>query len=66
MGIYRRTDLSLDDRALWLNPNVAGWISYHGRYYPRSIPPQARQRLPEPLAGRKYMRLGTDKRFRGW
>jgi group II intron reverse transcriptase/maturase len=39
MRIHRRTDLSLDDLARWLNPIVSGWINYHGRSTgPRSIP----------------------------
>ena len=39
MRIHRRTDLSLDDLARWLNPIVAGWMNYYGRYYrPRWIP----------------------------
>jgi hypothetical protein len=28
MRIHRRTDLSLDDLARWLNPIVSGWINY--------------------------------------
>ena len=32
MRIHRRTDLSLDDLARWLNPIVSGWINYYGRY----------------------------------
>jgi RNA-directed DNA polymerase len=31
MRIHRRTDLSLDDLARWLNPIVTGWINYYGR-----------------------------------
>ena len=33
MRIHRRTDLSLDDLARWLNPIVAGWMHYYGRFY---------------------------------
>ena len=33
MRIHRRTDLSLDDLARWLNPIVVGWINYYGRFY---------------------------------
>jgi hypothetical protein len=39
MRIHRRTDLTLDDLARWLNPIVAGWINYYGRSTGRrSIP----------------------------
>ena len=33
MRIPKRTDLTLDDLARWLNPIVAGWINYYGRFY---------------------------------
>ena len=36
MRIHRRTDLTLDDLARWLNPIVAGWMNYYGRFY-RSV-----------------------------
>jgi RNA-directed DNA polymerase len=29
MRIHRRTHLSLDDLARWLNPIVSGWINYY-------------------------------------
>jgi RNA-directed DNA polymerase len=51
MRIHRRTNLSLDDLARWLNPIVAGWMNYYGRYY-RTVtdpPPAAPQHLPEAL-----------------
>jgi group II intron reverse transcriptase/maturase len=32
MRIHRRTDLTLDDLAAWLNPIVAGWMNYYGRF----------------------------------
>ena len=33
LRIHRRTDLTLDDLAEWLNPIIAGWMNYYGRYY---------------------------------
>ena len=33
LRIHRHTDLSLDDLARWLNPIIAGWMNYYGRYY---------------------------------
>jgi RNA-directed DNA polymerase len=39
LRIHRRTDLSLDALARWLNPIIAAWIRYYGRSTePRSIP----------------------------
>jgi RNA-directed DNA polymerase len=68
MRIHRRTDLSLDDLARWLNPIVAGWINYYGRYYRTALDPLL-QRVNAYLrrwAGRKYRRLRTHKRFHKW
>ena len=56
MRIHRRTDLSLDDLARWLNPIVAGWINYYGRFYRTALDPLL-QRVNTYLrrwAGRKY------------
>jgi RNA-directed DNA polymerase len=39
MRIHRRTDLSLDDLARWLNPIVSGWINYYGRFYRTALDP---------------------------
>src|SRR5947209_6558688 len=39
MRIPKRTDLTLDDLARWLNPIVAGWINYYARYYRVGIDP---------------------------
>ena len=67
MRIHRRTDLSLDDLARWLNPIVAGWINYYGRFYRTALDPLL-QRVNVYLrrwAGRKYKRLRTHKRFSG-
>jgi RNA-directed DNA polymerase len=68
MRIHRRTDLSLDDLARWLNPIVAGWINYYGRYYRTALDPLLKRvnAYVRRWAGRKYKRLRTDKRFRGW
>jgi RNA-directed DNA polymerase len=68
MRIHRRTDLSLDDMARWLNPIVAGWINYYGRYYRTALDPLLKRvnAYPRRWAGRKDKRLRTDKRFREW
>jgi RNA-directed DNA polymerase len=68
MRIHRRTDLSVDELARWLNPIVAGWIGYYGRYYKRPIYVLL-QRVNSYLrrwAGKKYKRLRTFKRFKRW
>ena len=68
MRIHRRTDLSLDDLARWLNPIVVGWINYYGRFYRTALDPLLK-RVNVYLrrwAGRKYKRLRTHKRFSKW
>ncbi|MGZ6623808.1 MAG: group II intron maturase-specific domain-containing protein, partial [Solirubrobacteraceae bacterium] len=39
LRIHRRTDLTLDDLARWLNPIIAGWIRYYGRFYRSALNP---------------------------
>ena len=68
MRIHRRTDLSLDGLARWLNPIVAGWINYYGRFYRTALDPLLK-RVNVYLrrwAGRKYKRLRTHKRYSRW
>jgi RNA-directed DNA polymerase len=68
LRIHRRTDLSLDALARWLNPIVAGWMNYYGRFYRSEMHPLLR-RISFDLrrwAGRKYRRLRTLTRFRRW
>jgi RNA-directed DNA polymerase len=68
MRIHRRTDLSLDGLARWLNPIVAGWINYYGRFYRTALDPLLKRvnAYLRRWAGRKYKRLRTDRRFGGW
>jgi len=64
MRFHRHTDPTLDDLARWLNPILAGWINYYGRYY-RSVIYALLRRLNAYLrrwAGRKCRRLRTEKR----
>ena len=68
LRIHRRTDLSLDDLARWLNPIIAGWIRYYGRFYRSALDPLL-QRVNTYLrrwAGKKYKRLRTYRRFKRW
>jgi group II intron reverse transcriptase/maturase len=63
-----RTDLSLDDLARWLNPIIAGWINYYGRFYPTALIPLL-QRVSSYLkrwAGKKYRQLRAMRRFKRW
>ena len=68
LRIHRHINLPLDDLARWLNPIVAGWMSYYGRYY-RSVLYPLLRRVNVYLrrwAGKKYKRLRTYKRFKQW
>jgi RNA-directed DNA polymerase len=68
MRIHGHTNLSLDDLAGWLNPIIAGWMQYYGRFY-RSVLYPLLLRVNLYLrrwAGKKYRRLRTWKRFERW
>jgi RNA-directed DNA polymerase len=68
MRIHRRTDLTLDDLARWLNPIVGGRMNYYGRFY-RSVMYPFLRRVNTYLrrwAGKKYKRLRAYKRFKRW
>jgi RNA-directed DNA polymerase len=58
LRIHRHTDLSLEDLARWLNPIVAGWMNYYGRYYRSEL---------EPLLQRvsTYLRAGRGRSTSG-
>jgi RNA-directed DNA polymerase len=62
------TGRSLDELAAYINPIVAGWINYYGRFYRSKLAPLL-QRINTYLmrwAGRKYKRLRSYKRFKAW
>jgi group II intron reverse transcriptase/maturase len=68
MWVHRRTDLTLDDLARWLNPIVGGWMNFYGQFYRSAMEPLL-QRVSTYLrrwAGKKYRRLRTHKRFKAW
>jgi len=68
MRIHRCTTWPLDDLARWLNPIVAGWMAYYGRFYRSAMSPLL-QRLNSYLrrwAGKKYRKLAGHKRFMRW
>jgi hypothetical protein len=68
MRVHMRTNLTLDDLARWLNPIVAGWMNYYGRFY-RSVMIPFLRRLNSCLRrweGKKYRRLRTYSNFLRW
>jgi len=68
LRIHRHTNLTLEDLARWLNPIVAGWMRYYGRYYRSALYPLLRRVniYLRRWAGKKYKRLRTYKRFKQW
>jgi RNA-directed DNA polymerase len=68
MRIHLRCDLTLYDLARWLNPIVAGWMTYYGRFYRSAMHPLLR-RVNSYLrrwAGKKYRRLRALEPFMRW
>jgi RNA-directed DNA polymerase len=68
MRIHRRTTMSLNELARWLNPIVAGWMNYYGRFYRSKLTPLL-QRVNAYLrrwAGMKYRKLKAYRRFIRW
>jgi len=66
--VHLHTTLTLNELARWLNPVVAGWMQYYGRFYRSAMYPLL-QRVNAYLrrwAGRKFKRLRTYKRFQAW
>ena len=61
MRLHRRTDLTLNDLAAWLNPIVAGWMRYYGRFHRSALSPLLRRVsfYLKRWAGDKYKRLRT-------
>jgi len=68
MRIHRHNTLSLNDLAAWLNPIVAGWMHYYGRFYRTALHPLLRRvnTYLRRWAGKKYRRLRTHKQFKWW
>jgi RNA-directed DNA polymerase len=68
MRVHMRTHLSLSDLARWLNPIVAVWMNYYGRFYRSEMAPILK-RINAYLrrwAGKKYRNLRSFKRFQRW
>lgn len=66
--LHTRTGSDLRQLALDINPIVAGWMTYYGRFYRSALYPLL-QRINTYLlrwAGCKYRRLRSYKRFTAW
>jgi RNA-directed DNA polymerase len=66
--IHLWVNRDLDELAEQINPIVAGWMNYYGRFY-RSEMVSLLQRINTYLmrwAGQKYKRLRRYKRFKKW
>jgi RNA-directed DNA polymerase len=66
--LHLRTRASLNDLAVLINPIVAGWMNYYGRFYRSRMYPIL-QRINTYLrrwAARKYKRLRPYRRFQAW
>jgi RNA-directed DNA polymerase len=66
--VHLRTGQDLAELANWINPIVAGWMTYYGRFYRSRLYPLL-QRINAYLmrwARQKYKRLRGFKRFRAW
>jgi len=68
MRFHRLTTLALDDLARRLNPVVAGWMQYYGRFYRSAMYPllQRVNAYVRRWAGMKYRRLRSLQRFKRW
>ena len=65
--LHLRTRHDLDELAEWLNPIVAGWMNYYGRFYRSRLYPLL-QRINTYLmrwAGKKYKRLRVLQAVQG-
>jgi RNA-directed DNA polymerase len=66
--LHHRTGSSLDELAEAINPIVAGWINYYGRFNRSQLYPLLR-RINTYLmrwAGKKYKRLRANRRYQRW
>ncbi len=66
--IHLRTGQDLAELAGWINPIVAGWMTYYGRFYRSRLYPFL-QRINSYLmrwARKKYKRLNSYKRLKAW
>ncbi|WP_274534524.1 group II intron reverse transcriptase/maturase [Micromonospora sp. CB01531] len=66
--IHRRSGDDLAELAAWINPIVAGWMTYYGRFYRSQLLPLLRHvnTYLARWARKKYKRLRSLKRFKAW
>lgn len=66
--LHLHTTYSLDELARWINPIVAGWMNYYGRFYKTALYPLLR-RINAYLvrwARKKYKRLRGFNKAKAW
>jgi RNA-directed DNA polymerase len=66
--LHMKMQPDLSELATLINPIVAGWMNYYGRFYRSRLTPLL-QRINTYLmrwAGKKYKRLRSYKRFTAW
>jgi hypothetical protein len=66
--LHLKTSHDLAGLAAWINPIVAGWMNYYGRFYRSQLYPML-QRINTYLmrwAAQKYKRLRGYRRFKVW
>jgi group II intron reverse transcriptase/maturase len=66
--LHLKTSHDLAGLAAWINPIVAGWMNYYGRFYRSQLYPML-QRINTYLmrwAAKKYKRLRGYRRFKVW
>lgn len=66
--LHLKTGHNLGELAAWINPIVAGWMNYYGRFYRSRLYPLL-QRINSYLmrwARRKYKRLSGYRRVKAW
>jgi retron-type reverse transcriptase len=66
--MHKWVNTDLDEIATQINPIVAGWMNYYGRFHRSQLSPLL-QRINTYLmrwAGQKYKRLRSYKRFKRW
>jgi group II intron reverse transcriptase/maturase len=66
--IHRHTRASLQELADWVNPVVAGWMNYYGRFYRTRLHPLLRRINAYVMrwAASKYERLRSYKKRKKW
>ena len=68
-ALYKRSDLTIEELARWINPIVRGWLTYYGRYYRSELYGIMYQidQIISRWAMRKYKNLtGRKRSVWGW